>query len=284
MAMHSSAERARIFYRDLNGRFPDTRERYTEHRDRVMDLAMSVPSARSICVLGAGNCADVDLARLALAFEQIHLVDLDAEALERSSDRAPAEARGKLTLHADIDLSGMIEQLDTWGDQFPEAPDVAKQALLAAHSIVQRIGTRFDVVLSTCVLSQLPIPFQRAWILRESSWANLIGAIRAVHLATLAGVTKPGGTGVIAFDVLSSGEVPAVGKLERSDAESLEAMVAGEVARGAWSLHPNPHELARELASPGLSSLVRAPRVTLPWLWNLGDATQLVYAIVFNRS
>ena len=43
MAMHSSAERARIFYRDLNGRFPDTRERYTAHRDRVMDLVTVGP-------------------------------------------------------------------------------------------------------------------------------------------------------------------------------------------------------------------------------------------------
>lgn len=284
MAMHSSAERARIFYRDLNGRFPDTRERYTAHRDRVMDLVTSVPAARSICVLGAGNCADIDLARLALAFEQIDLVDLDVEALRRSHERAPAEARGKLTLHAGVDLSGFIEHLDPWGEQFPEAPDLAKQALLAARSIVQRIGKPFDVVLSTCVLSQLPIPFQRAWIMRESSWANLIGAIRAVHLATLAGLTRPGGTGVIAFDVLSSGEVPTLGDLETSDSDALEARVAGEVQRGVWSLHPNPHELARELASPGLSSLVRAPRVTPPWLWNLGDATQLVYAIVFNRS
>ena len=235
-------------------------------------------------MLGAGNCADVDLARLALAFEQIDLVDLDAEALRRSHERAPAEARGKLTLHAGVDLSGFIEHLDAWGDQFPEAPDLAKQALLAARSIVQRIGKPFDVVLSTCVLSQLPIPFQRAWIMRESSWANLIGAIRARpprHVGRPHAIRR---NGVIAFDVLSSGEVPALGDLETSDSDALEARVAGEVLRGAWSLHPNPHELARELASPGLSSLVRAPRVTPPWLWNLGDATQLVYAIVFNRS
>jgi hypothetical protein len=134
------------------------------------------------------------------------------------------------------------------------------------------------------VLSQLPIPFQRAWVLPKSSWANLIGAIRAVHLATLAGVTRPGGTGVIVFDVLSSREAPALDELENPAAGALEALVAGEVSRGAWSLRPDPHELARELASPGLSSLVRAPRVSGPWLWNLGEATQLVYAIVFSRS
>ena len=201
-----------------------------------MDLATSVPAARSICVLGAGNCADVDLTRLALAFEQIDLVDLDVEALQRSHERAPAEAREKLTLHGDVDLSGVIEHLDPWGDEFPEAPDLAKQALLAARSIVQRVGRPFDVVLSTCVLSQLPIPFQRAWIMRESSWANLIGAIRAVHLATLAGLTRPGGTGVIAFDVLSSGEVPALG-----DFENVRFRCARSEGRGrgsAWCVVP----------------------------------------------
>jgi hypothetical protein len=284
MVSRSSEERARAFYRDLNRRFPDTSDRYAEHRDRITALSTTALSARNICVFGAGNCSDVDLEALSRKFDQIHLVDLDADALKRSYERSAEEVRRKLTLHGDVDLSGMIDRLDVWGDEFPQAPELASHAVSAARSVVQRIGRTFDVALSTCVLSQLPIPFQRTWIMPKKSWANLIGAIRAVHLATLAGVTRSGGTGIIVFDALSSREAPALGKLEKPAADALEALVTDEVLRGACSLHPDPHELARDLASPGLAALVRAPRVTDPWLWNLGEATQLVYAIVFQRS
>jgi hypothetical protein len=276
-ARATSAERARLFYRDLNRRFPDTSESYTEHRERMMALATSVADARRICVLGAGNCSDVDLVRLAGAFEQIDLVDLDSEALARASERSPAHVRPKLTTHGGVDFSGMIDRLDAWGDSFPKTEELAMHALSAAHDIVRQIGATFDVTLSTCVLSQLPIPFQRAWIMRESSWANLIGAIRAVHLATLAGVTRPGGTGVLVFDALSSREVPEIASL---DVDAVE--IDQEVSRRGWSLHPDPRALLREMQ--GLSSLVREPQLAGPWLWNLGEATQLVYAIVFRRS
>jgi hypothetical protein len=282
MASSSSAERARGFNRDLNGRFPDTSDRYLTHRERLMALATSIPAARSICVLGAGNCSDVDLARLAGAFERIDLVDLDFEALVRARERAPAEVGRKLTLHGDVDLSGMIDCLDRWGDEFPTTQELTKHALAAAHACVREIGNAFDVALSTCVLSQLPIPFQRTWILPETSWANLIGALRAVHLGTLAGVLRPGGTGVLAFDVLSSREAPALGGLAVREQETVASAIDQHLSHGAWTLHPDPRQLTRELDA--LPALVKAPRLTQPWLWNLGEATQLVYAIVFERS
>src|SRR5262249_15056604 len=129
----SSEERAREFFRDLNGRFPDTKDRYAEHRDRMTALATSVQSARSIGVFGAGNCSDVDLVALARTFEQIDLVDLDAAALARAYEQSPADVRTRLTLHGDVDLSGMIDRLDIWGDAFPEAPKLAAHALGAAR-------------------------------------------------------------------------------------------------------------------------------------------------------
>jgi hypothetical protein len=283
-ASSSSEERARRFFRDLNARFPDTRDRYVGHRDHVTELATSVGSARSICILGAGNGSDVDLDGLARTFEQIDLVDLDGEAMARSYRQSTADVRSKLTLHGDVDLSGMIDRLDAWGDAFPEASELARHALGAAHAIVRRIGRSFDVTLSICVLSQLPIAFQRAWIMSGASWANLIGAIRAVHLATLAGLTRPGGTGVIVFDVLSSREVPELDEIGELSAEALEALVRDEASRGTWILRPDPHELARELSSPGLAALIREPRVAGPWLWDLGEARQVVYGIVFRRA
>ncbi len=32
-----------------------------------------------------------------------------------------------------------------------------------------------------------------------------------------------------------------------------------------------------------MASMVQQPRLTAPWLWNLGDAVQLVYGLQFRR-
>jgi hypothetical protein len=33
-----------------------------------------------------------------------------------------------------------------------------------------------------------------------------------------------------------------------------------------------------------MASMVQEPRLTCPWLWDLGDALQLVYGLQFRRS
>ena len=42
---------------------------------------------------GAGNCADIDLEQLGAAFQSIHLVDIDGDALERARARQPQPVR-----------------------------------------------------------------------------------------------------------------------------------------------------------------------------------------------
>jgi hypothetical protein len=38
-----------------------------------------------------------------------------------------------------------------------------------------------------------------------------------------------------------------------------------------------------QLGAPGLSKLVASPRLSSPWLWDLGETRQLVYALEFDR-
>jgi hypothetical protein len=258
----------------VNRNFANNREWYAAHRARVTQLLQDAGGG-DLCVLGAGNGSDLDLPALAARFAQLHLVDIDGEALERCRDGAPAALRDRLVLHPGVDLSGFTDRLDEWGDAFPAEAELGRAAQPAIHAILRALGRPFDVVASTCALSQLAAPYHRAWILPSSSWANLHAAVTAVHLATLAGATRPGGTGVLIFDVLSSRVVPALRDLPDDGAASI-------AERHTGAMDPEPAGLLARLGA--LGRLVETPRLTAPWLWNIGAETQLVYGLVFKRA
>ncbi|MES1164883.1 MAG: hypothetical protein ABUR63_03935, partial [Verrucomicrobiota bacterium] len=65
--------------------------------------------------------------------------------------------------------------------------------------------------------------------------------------------------------------------------DDLRAFVDHEVATGTLVLQPDPENLLAQLRSPGLGSLFASPQLTPPWLWDIGDATQLVYGLTFQR-
>ncbi len=278
-----SEARARAYASELNRRFPDSWQGYAGHRQRVAALIEGFGSGGALCVLGAGNCNDLDLERLARQFAGIHLADLDGEAMERARDGQGARVKDQIVLHPNVDCSGMLEHLDTWGDHFPERSVLGQAAVAAAQNIVRGLGRSFSAVVSACVLSQLAMPFQRAWVTSRANWGDLLSTISAVHLATLAGATQPGGRGLLVIDTSSSKDTPALADQRGRSAEELEEFVSEALEAGGLALRPNPWDLLRQLASPGLRSLVQGPELTAPWLWNLGADTQLVYAITFRH-
>lgn len=254
----SGYDRAAALLSDMNARHPDSSERFASHRGQLMQLVEAALASRgqqapgSLLVLGVGNGSDLDLPWLTERFSAVHLVDLDTPALERARARQNAECASRLALHGGIDLSGVLEQLDAWGDAFPEPAALSAAAVVAARGLVRELG-QHDVVLSTCVLSQLALPFRRSWVAPVSTWANLDAAITAVHLATLAGCCSR--RAILAFDVQSKDGTPS----------------------------PHPEALLTQLRAPGLTPLVDELRVTAPWRWDLGETSQTVYAIEFRH-
>ncbi len=273
--------RARAAARAYNRRFPDSWQRYAQHRQRVMALIAMLPQDAEICVLGAGNCSDLDLDRLAGSQREVHLVDLDGEALERSRERQSRAVRDKIVLHPNVDFSGLLQHLDDWGERFPDRAELGRSAVSAAQRILHELGRSFAGVVSTCVLSQLAVPFQHAWVSSRANWADLLSALSAVHLATLAGSTRSGGRGLLVFDVASSKDTPELAQYGERASGELPELVAGSLARGTLTLRPRPEDLLSLLSSPGLRPLVSETELGAPWLWDLGDATQLVYSLSF---
>src|SRR5688500_14417857 len=103
-----------------NRRSRDDWELYRQHRERLtttidqVAAELDVGAGSRLCLLGAGNCNDVDLVTLAARFQSIHLVDIDGAALDRARARQPAEVRGRLVLHPGVDLTGLLGALDRW--------------------------------------------------------------------------------------------------------------------------------------------------------------------------
>jgi len=284
-ASASSETRARRYLGDVNRRLAGSRQRYQGHRQQVMALALvAAPAAGDIVIFGAGNGSDLDLPLLAGTFREIHLVDLDGEALERARQELPAALRARVIPHAPVDLSGFMSYLDEWGESLPDDTTLSQTAFSAARAIVAALGRDFDAVLSTGALSQLIVPFHRAWLATRANWERLDAAIVAVHLATLVLSTRAGGRCAMAFDVLSSKDAPALLALAHRGGAELEAAVDAGVAAGRTSLHPQPMTLLGQLQFPGMAAMVREPQLTSPWLWDLGDTLQLVYGLQFRRA
>jgi len=283
-----SAARFADYLKHVNRQRAGTWERYQEHRERVMALVTTAGAGGGdIAIFGAGNGSDLDLEQLASVFREIHLVDMDGEALERARQALPSSTRNKVVLHAPVDLSGFTSRLDEWGENFPDDATLGQAAVTAAWDIVgfvmQKRENAFDVVLSAGVLSQLTIPFLRACLTTQANWGRLSGAATVLHLVTLSESLRSGGVGVLVVDVLSTKTAPGLSALVGRGRDELAAYIAREAAAGAIALQPDPGTLLKQMQSPGLAALMQDPSLTAPWLWNLGDAIQLVYGLQFLR-
>jgi hypothetical protein len=251
--LRSARQRASALLAGMNARHPDSRESFASHRAHLMELVAPSTEGQSLAVFGVGNASDLELEWLAERFASVHLVDLDGAALERAREHVSPARRERIVLHPDVDLSGLLDQLDAWGEAFPPPAELGAHAVAAARALVQGLG-RFDVTLSTCVLSQLGLPFRRAWVAPASTWANLSAAVTAVHLSTLAGCTAQ--RGVLAFDVQVNGS----------------------------TVTPEPRALLAQLGAPGLKGFVREAKLLEPWSWNLGDQELQVFAIELTAA
>jgi hypothetical protein len=276
-----SQTRAAAYVSRLN-RNLDHAERYAGHRQRLSALLASTGPAPDIGIFGAGNCSDLDPEKLTALYQEIHLIDLDAEALERGRESFPRSARDRVVLHAGVEMSGFADKLDTWGDAFPDDAEIGRSALDAVHAILRRVGQMFHVVLSDCVLSQLPLSYRRAWIAPRANWERLFSSITAVHLATVVGSVRPGCSGVIACDALGSKAVPELPDFVDANSDTLQSFVFDRVTAQAIRLDPDPATLLRGLQSGRLSAVVESAQVTPPWLWDTGDIL-LAFGLVFRR-
>ncbi len=255
---------------------------YADHRAHFTEglLSCARQLGGRLCLLGAGQCNDVDLERLAETFSEIHLVDIDSAALARAVARQPPSVRARLHRHAPIDLSGLSKRLKKWKAAGPTPAGLEASAASALLSIVASLSGPFDVVASACVLTQMSFHLRDVLGENHPMLAPVRLSLVATHLSSLVGLTKVGGVSLFASDLTSSSFYP-VGEI-LPDGNLRDAMNK-IVETGRFYHAANPH-LIRDVLSRHEGHRVGEPEWLDPWIWTGSHGrTYLVYALRFER-
>jgi hypothetical protein len=249
------------------------------HRAKVSSLlgAGSPPGLTRLCVLGAGNGNDLDLPSLLEAHREVHLVDLDAEALARGAERQGVLDHPRLFRHGGLDVTAMVDAFARWSplDPVPDA-DLAALVDWPARRVPLVLPGPFDVVASTCLLSQI---VGNAFVGLSENHAQIdeaVSAIRLGHLRLLAELARPGGQVLLISDVVNSERAPELLDLPDS---ALPGFLSERAARGGTIRGMNPSKLVVILRrDPVLASKIAGVELVPPWRWKLHQRVYLVWA------
>jgi hypothetical protein len=251
---------------------------YASHRRAIERLIVPEGRGQRICVLGAGNCNDLDLKWLAGAYGEVHLVDIDRPALDRAVARQGVANAPTIRLHAPVDLTGISGLTAGWKGRAVRGAEVADATRLAGEPAETIGGGAFDVVLSPCVLSQLLVGTRDLVGKDHRGWPALKAAITARHMRMLVGHVRPGGRGVMVVDLTSTRVVPGLDRAGEAEVEGLLGMCVRE-GKGFRGLEPA--EVGKGLRRQGGVADVG---VSAPWVWHLGFGKAfLCYGVTVRR-
>jgi hypothetical protein len=260
-------------------------DHFAQHRRQVTDLLAPgelAPRGR-LCVLGAGNCNDLEIPRLLETFSRIDLVDIDGDALNAAVARQGVQAEPRVRLHGGVDLTAVAPQMAQWPTSSP-GPLRFRQVLRTLETApLPDIGGPFDVILSPCVLSQICLYASDSLGRTHPRRRELREAIRRRHLRQMVEWLAPGGTGLLVIDLATTQNL---GSLVHTHHNRLEEVASRTVARANHFPGLDPESLrAAMLQDARLNGLVSSIQQIPPWLWTLGPAKSfLVYALRFRRS
>ena len=159
----------------------------------------------TITMIGAGNCQDIDLPTLAASFREIRLIDIDAVAVDAAVSQFAADVTSRIRIFAPLDIAAPLMSLSA----FDSHNAANHSALLAAlESSLQNEVPVSNVVVSTCLLSQLLDSASQIVPPKSPMFLPLIQAVRRGHLARLLCLTSAAGRALLISDLVSSDTVP----------------------------------------------------------------------------
>lgn len=240
---------------------------YASHRQRIERLIVPPRAGQRICILGAGNCNDLDLRWLAEVYDEVHLVDLDAAAVKEAIARQKADSP-KLDVHAPFDLTNAAAEIvggnvERWIELINQPPATP--------------WGRCDVVVSPCVLTQTIVPFRDAAKDRPAEVRKRVRrALVLRHLRLIAASLATGGFGAVVVDLISSEKVK---DLARIPAEQVAAAMDRLIRLDKGFPELDPCSMIRACEPIGVKSV----QASEPWLWHLGlRKSFIVYALTFR--
>ena len=259
-------------------------ESFEPHRRHMTTLIAGSGGGhgRSLALLGAGNCNDVSLPELVACFGRVHLLDLDRAAIHGARGRQSPEVAERLVLHGSVDLGGALAEVGAFRARSATRDELGALSGSASRRALEGVPDRFDVVASTCLLSQLVHGCRLALGDAHPQLQPIACAVVVAHLRVVAQLLRAGGIGLIVTDLVSSDTYPLE---ELWDEQAPWALVEELEATGNHLSGTAPTFLRRIInTDPVIAPLVGAPRLERPWLWRVGpEETYLVYALSFQR-
>ncbi len=255
---------------------------HRQHLTRLLVGSTTPAGGDRLCILGAGNAYDLELEPLLSQFAEVHLVDIDADALARARGRVPEGPRARLFAHGPLDLSGMFHDIERWGRLQVTPQELMAAPAAGAKRIAAALPGPFEVVASTCLLTQLQLSLLQLLGERHQLFVALREFLTLTHLRTLAALTKPGGRALLVTDLCEAGVFPAGRPRDDADLGSLmqELVTAGHVIH---SSHPGLIDLTLG-DDPVLAKAFGPSQQSQPWLWHNGPELRfLVYGLTLPR-
>ena len=275
-------DRHRVFNRNSAGCWTS----FTSHRERVAALLTEDEPGGRLLVLGAGNGNDLDLELLGARFAEIHLVDIDEEAMARLAERLLTERRARFVQHVPVDATGVLSQLTpaslASGSELEIQTRIDALAAAGQAEVLARLPGPFDLVLSAALLSQIMFSCRLCLGETHRHLPALAQALVIAHLKALVALTAPRGRAVLVTDAVSSETYPLEELWDQQPPMALLERLENDenVFSGV-----GPVFLRRMLGrEAGVRDKLRVPpRFIEPWLWRLGnDVSLMAYAIVLE--
>jgi hypothetical protein len=253
---------------------------FAHHRHQVTSHLEAGADPSRLCILGAGNCNDLDLATLVQSHHEVHLVDIDTASLVQGIARQNLTHHDRIYLHGGLDLTGMLDQMADWlPDTVIADTDIAALSEAPIRSL-EAIPRPFDVVASTCVLSQLIKTIVDVVGEDHPQFLALIQAVRMGHLRLLMQLITSNGWGLLITDIVSSASYPALASVPNLSQVLSQLMREGNFFHGV-----NPAVLVQLFRQdPQLSQQVASLKPIGPWLWNLGPRHYAVVALKVQKK
>ena len=259
---------------------------FAAHRARLTrEILARAPASGlgRLCLLGAGNANDVDLPALAPRFAEIHLVDLDPDAVARAIARVPPPHRSQLVPHVPLDVSGLFDLLEGWSTVPPDPAALDGVVAAAVARVAGALPGPFDVVVSCSLLTQLQLVLLQVVGDASPRFDDLRTAVNRTHVRALGALLAPGGVALLVTDLTSSEIHPPLVHLD-PDAD-LDRLMSDLLAAGSFIHAAHPGQLSAEMRrDPALKQafVVRFP--IGPWIWRNGPTQALlVYALEIRR-
>jgi hypothetical protein len=253
------------------------------HRETVTGYLKQLAgrNRERLCILGAGNCNDLDLNQLLQVFSEVHLVDLDQSALEYALEAQGLSSKDGVVCHVG-DLTGTGALLAVLAQEEASPAGLLEEILeqLAGTSPLDLPGP-FDVVCSSCILSQLVLQVVHAIGESDPQFETLINAIRGQHFRTVLELTAPGGAGLIVSDFVSS---ESAADLKRVPDFQFTQYLSQLLSSSNFFHGVHPGILLAQLqGNAPLAQLVQHAEMLPPWRWDLGTRQYAVAGIRFER-